>query len=580
MSILDCTGSKALFFAQCKDQNETWVPLLEKAYAKAHGDFASLDGGWIGEGLEDLSGGVTTELLTSIILDTEEFWGNELSKVNEEFLFGCTTGLLDEGYGERDVIAEGHAYVITEARAFKCGERLIKLRDLWEGAWSDGSREWTTEVQEELDHQFDNDSVFRINYEDFLRKYQHIDRTRLFRDPAWRCTQRWIGVEVPWKPQFNEKFHIKQERRKLWERRHMNREIIKKQSKKNTEKRECRIAKTGEAAKLKAEEAAKKDAEAALKAAEETKKKEDDKLKDQGVQTEASKEEANQDKSVLTDASEKTEQSTEEKAEDDKPKADSKNDAKDDSKDNSKDDSKEASKESSNTEEPKSKKDDVAQPAPPPPPPAAKAYDSDGDSSHSPVEDWEELYSIDDMVRKPRLTPAGPPKTHDQRYESEEEGLPDPWNAICIVGVRVYSMDEDLELRVVIEGGELLEGGMGKMGETDLDNAQANAGGEREQQEADVKADITDTKPAESNDETNAQDVSATETAAEKKDEDVETTESDKEGVEVATTESNEDSEPDKTIDSTKCDKLVSGAVNPDAIAAPESTPPDSSGDE
>lgn len=33
------TGSKALFFAQCKDQNETWVPLLEKAYAKAHGDF-------------------------------------------------------------------------------------------------------------------------------------------------------------------------------------------------------------------------------------------------------------------------------------------------------------------------------------------------------------------------------------------------------------------------------------------------------------------------------------------------------------------------------------------------------------
>ncbi|RSL41521.1 hypothetical protein CEP52_017642 [Fusarium oligoseptatum] len=35
------TGSKALFFAQCRDQNETWVPLVEKAYAKAHGDYAS-----------------------------------------------------------------------------------------------------------------------------------------------------------------------------------------------------------------------------------------------------------------------------------------------------------------------------------------------------------------------------------------------------------------------------------------------------------------------------------------------------------------------------------------------------------
>ena len=42
------TGSKALYFAQCKDQNETWLPLLEKAYAKAHGDYAIIEGGWVG----------------------------------------------------------------------------------------------------------------------------------------------------------------------------------------------------------------------------------------------------------------------------------------------------------------------------------------------------------------------------------------------------------------------------------------------------------------------------------------------------------------------------------------------------
>ena len=53
------SGSQALFFAHCRDQNETWLPLLEKAYAKAHGDYAALAGGWIGEGLEDLTGGVS-----------------------------------------------------------------------------------------------------------------------------------------------------------------------------------------------------------------------------------------------------------------------------------------------------------------------------------------------------------------------------------------------------------------------------------------------------------------------------------------------------------------------------------------
>ncbi|KAF9767104.1 hypothetical protein IL306_000384 [Fusarium sp. DS 682] len=119
------TGSEALFFAQCRDQNETWVPLFEKAYAKAHGDYASLVGGWIGEGVEDLSGGVTAELLTSDILDIDEFWDKEMSRVNDEFLFGASTGLLEHGYGERNGISEGHAYVVMEARTLKSGHSSL-----------------------------------------------------------------------------------------------------------------------------------------------------------------------------------------------------------------------------------------------------------------------------------------------------------------------------------------------------------------------------------------------------------------------------------------------------------------------
>lgn len=42
------TGSRALYFAQCVDENETWLPLLEKAYAKAHGDYSAIEGGFVG----------------------------------------------------------------------------------------------------------------------------------------------------------------------------------------------------------------------------------------------------------------------------------------------------------------------------------------------------------------------------------------------------------------------------------------------------------------------------------------------------------------------------------------------------
>ncbi|BCS04470.1 uncharacterized protein AKAW2_80271A [Aspergillus luchuensis] len=88
------TGSRALYFAQCADENETWLPLLEKAYAKAHGDYSAIEGGFVGEALEDLTGGVTSDVLTSNILDKDRFWKKELMHVNQEFLFGCGTGIF------------------------------------------------------------------------------------------------------------------------------------------------------------------------------------------------------------------------------------------------------------------------------------------------------------------------------------------------------------------------------------------------------------------------------------------------------------------------------------------------------
>ncbi|KAI8951659.1 hypothetical protein F4801DRAFT_589509 [Xylaria longipes] len=623
------TGSKALFFGQCKNQNETWVALFEKAYAKAHGDFGSLAGGWIGEGLEDLTGGVTTELLASDILDLDEFWEDEVSKVNQEFLFGCSTGLLDGGYGDRNGIREGHAYVVMDARTLKSGERLVKLRNpwgkirkgVWEGPWSDGSKEWNQDVKEELGHQFGNDSVFWIRFEDMVEKYQHFDRTRLFRDPDWQCCQRWIGVEVPWKPQWNEKFHIKltkesplvlvlqqldnryykglrgqysfrlhfriheqgrpgsedyivrshgnylmnrsvsievpsmepgnysvflsiiaerdtemlsvedivkrecrkreendkfaqvgyaydlahskgvahlehvaslckksdqkkasssrmDERRKMWERRHLNREITKKQSKKNQEKREKR--REAEDAKRKAKEAAeaaeKKKQEEEAEA--ERKKKEEEKPKDVAVQTDAPV--RGEDKSSQTSSGEPDSSTQSDNT--DSQSATPEGDKSDSTKENDEKDDKDATPPVSS---------DTSSPEPAPEPEvtqqkpvaaATPAYSSDCDSSDSPVEEWELLYSSDDMSKKPRMaTPQPPATTTTETVESDgESGLPDPWNAICIVGFRVYSKDQDLDLRVVIEGGDLAEGGMGQKGAADIDNAQMNAGGERE----------------------------------------------------------------------------------------------------
>ena len=620
------TGSKALFFAQALDQNETWVPLIEKAYAKAHGDYAALSGGWIGEGLEDLSGGVTTELFTSDILDLDEFWELEMTKVNEEFLFGCSTGVMEHGYGHRDGISEGHAYVVMDARTLKSGQRLVKLRNpwgkirkgLWEGPWSDGSKEWTTEVQEELGHKFGSDSVFWISYEDMINKYTLIDRTRLFRDKDWRCCQRWIGVDVPWKPDYHEKFQIKltqdsplilklsqlddryfkglhgqytfrlhfrlhnkdspagedyivrshgnyltdrsisvelpdmpageyivyvkvvgerspgsksveevvklqceqrteneklaqvgyaydlahskawdhmnkvarvrqkkeqqkasasrvKERRRLWEKRHLNRVASRQQTTKNNDKKKQRrdawdaeqkkIADEEEPQKKKDEE--KKHSKEKKESAENDKGDEaDDESDDADEMVKVSADKSPSETSGSPQYTPKSDDAVVVASDDKKQDVPPVSGAPPAASTNVKDFAKEEPSESKETKEDEKETKPV------------KKYDSDGDSSDSPVDDWDELYSSDDMVRKPRLAPQPPPQPRDE-YDTEEERMNAPWNAVCIVGIRVYSKDPDLELRTVIEGGELLEGGMGEKGAADLDNAQANAGGSR-----------------------------------------------------------------------------------------------------
>ncbi|KAL6704034.1 hypothetical protein ACN47E_008798 [Coniothyrium glycines] len=109
------TGSTALYFASCVDENETWLPLLEKAYAKVHGDFEAISGGWSGEAVEDLTGGVTTKVLTDRVLRKQRLW-EELLQVNKQFLFSASSpGSYGDDSAARRGLALSHAYSVLKA---------------------------------------------------------------------------------------------------------------------------------------------------------------------------------------------------------------------------------------------------------------------------------------------------------------------------------------------------------------------------------------------------------------------------------------------------------------------------------
>ncbi|KAG5736063.1 Calpain-9 [Termitomyces sp. T112] len=205
---------KSLYFAKSGTHSETWVPLIEKAYAKLHGNYASLDGGEAGEAIEDLTGGVTSFIYTKDILDPDAFWTKELLRANTDRLFGCAFDSLNTtrsgaAFLTVNGLIGGHAYSVLRAVEYK-GKRFVVIRNPWgksewTGPWSDGSKEWTPEwlpALKVLKHMFGDDGEFVMEYKDFLENWEQIDRTLLF-DSSWTMSSQWLEVTVrpvpsPW----------------------------------------------------------------------------------------------------------------------------------------------------------------------------------------------------------------------------------------------------------------------------------------------------------------------------------------------------------------------------------------------
>ncbi|KAJ7758809.1 cysteine proteinase [Mycena maculata] len=202
-------GSKTLYFAKSGATGETWVPLVEKAYAKLHGDYGSLYGGYAREGVEDLTGGVSSFIQCKDILDKDKFWTEELLRVNHDRLFACSfQGLSPTRNGDFNATVSGlwgnHSYSILRTLEH-AGKRFLVLRNPcgeaeWTGPWSDGSKDWTPEWIEALPvlgHAFGAPGQFVMEYKDFLSSFEQVDRTRLF-DASW--TMKYEVLRVPSRP--------------------------------------------------------------------------------------------------------------------------------------------------------------------------------------------------------------------------------------------------------------------------------------------------------------------------------------------------------------------------------------------
>lgn len=223
------TNGKVVF-GQCRDPNELWVPLLEKAYAKLYGCYKSLIGGYSHYALADLTGyaprlvGLKPGYMGySDALTDSEVWDTLVRYRDWNCLMGCSIQ-SNPGSGQKveadagQGLNMGHAYSLLDVREVLLpdkGEKkkLVRLRNPWghgewTGPWSDDSKEFQT-YKDTLTEIFDrkeindgqvtasNDGTFFMSFDDWWHRFTSLFVAIQFpKEDGWEgrfCTGNWSG---------------------------------------------------------------------------------------------------------------------------------------------------------------------------------------------------------------------------------------------------------------------------------------------------------------------------------------------------------------------------------------------------
>jgi hypothetical protein len=189
---------------------ETWVPVLEKAYAKIHGSFESICSGSISLALEDLTGGVSFYYM--INTDNKDTVKETLLHFDKGSLAACSliaTNPSQVGVMQPNGLIPSLAYGIIKVHEVFNGPLLIQMRNSWgfgewNGAWSDGSKEWTPNLKKQLGQTDEDDGTFWMCYEDFMTELSVFSVCELYDD-----TYAMTAAVMDFDPKRNQIFQVK-----------------------------------------------------------------------------------------------------------------------------------------------------------------------------------------------------------------------------------------------------------------------------------------------------------------------------------------------------------------------------------
>ena len=179
-----CPSKDDWAFSKSVDQ-EIWVLILEKAWAKVHGSYQRIEGGNTAEALMALTGAYVDYIFHDQIVNKDVLWSKIFNSDQLKYIIATAASSAKVGKNKDDMknsgIIDSHAYSLLEVTPLitdqKIKVRLLKLRnpwgfEEWKGAWSDSdNNNWTDDLKQKLNYEAKDDGVFFIEFEDYLAYY-------------------------------------------------------------------------------------------------------------------------------------------------------------------------------------------------------------------------------------------------------------------------------------------------------------------------------------------------------------------------------------------------------------------------
>lgn len=158
--------------------NDVWVQLLEKAWAKANGGYDKIVFGLVSEVLRSITGAPT------FTYDHDDINQDEIFKLLKKATSSQHTTLCsldsDTYLGiDKEYISNFSYNVIRtyKVSTTKGNVKLVKIRNPWgnfewKGDWSDKSSLWTSRVKEDVDYEPTTNGVFYMSLEDYHQTFK------------------------------------------------------------------------------------------------------------------------------------------------------------------------------------------------------------------------------------------------------------------------------------------------------------------------------------------------------------------------------------------------------------------------